>query len=135
MSLSVDERREIESLISQLNSEDLDDSKKQELENLLKAHPEAIELYLDQYEAEAMLRETYGSLNPVVSQIKREQRGRASVWRLATAAAVLLAVFGGVFLAIGRGLSTRWYGVKAPPKSASHSDNSTSARNAELASD
>jgi hypothetical protein len=92
MPLSEDERGEIGSLVTQLDCGDLDDPGKQRLADLLRQQPEAIELYLDQFEAEAMLRETYGSLIAFVSPIKRKQPAKMPVWRPAAAVVVVLAV-------------------------------------------
>ncbi len=86
------QRKEFEFLMSQLSSGDLDDSGEQRLAELLSNHPEAIEVYLDQYEVEAMLRETYGLLNNLVSPGQRRQSARFPLRSLAIAAIVLFAV-------------------------------------------
>ncbi|MGI9474552.1 MAG: LamG-like jellyroll fold domain-containing protein [Rubripirellula sp.] len=109
MSLSRDERSEIASLISQLESGGLNDSGKQRLADLMRDQPDAIDVYLDQCDAEAMLRETYGSLHAVSSPIKRKQPpSDSTIWRLAIAALILLAV--------GVGFGQWWAGSRTAAK-------------------
>ena len=124
MSLSRDEINEIEFLFARLNNGDLDNSKKQQLADLLRKDPDAIELYLDQYETEAMLRETYGSLNAVVCPSQHEKRSRASLGRLAIAAVILMAV--------GVGFGQWWVSnrqaaqVDTTPEKKHHAENTVS---------
>lgn len=96
MPLKEDERNEVESLVSQLASGKLDDSQKKRFTELLHSHSDAIDLYLDHYETEAMLRETYGALTQPVSPANVPRHDTASAWQLAVAALILLAVGIGV---------------------------------------
>lgn len=94
MPLSENERAEFESLMSQLDCGGLDDSSKRRLEDLLRSHPDAIERYLDQFEAEAMLQETYGTLLAVVPPVECKPQARRSSWRLLAVAAAIVIVLG-----------------------------------------
>lgn len=62
--MSLDDKicKELEALFAQLDEDSLTKHDKQRLAELLGQSPDAIDLYLEHFEMDAMLRETYGSL-------------------------------------------------------------------------